>query len=81
MLNENSLLIKSRNRYYSCLLAYLNMLLETNIDTLIQLMITVLIDDPIICDLPIKVIRIYDGTSLTADTIPSYHHSLNLHTC
>ena len=33
-------------------------LLENNICTLIQLMITVLLDDPIICDLPIKVIKI-----------------------
>ena len=32
--------------------------LENNIGTLIQLMITVLLDDPIICNLPIKVIKI-----------------------
>jgi len=35
----------------------LNCFLENNICTLIQLMITVLLDDPIICDLPIKVIN------------------------
>ena len=38
--------------------------LENNIGTLIQLMITVLLDDPIICDLPIKVINIDEFLSM-----------------
>jgi len=34
------------------------MIIENNIGILIQLMVTVLLDDPIMCDLPIKVIKI-----------------------
>jgi len=38
--------------------------LENNICTLIQLMITVVLDDPIICDLPIKVIKLDEFLSI-----------------
>ena len=56
------------------------MLLENNICTLIQLMITVLLDDPIICDLPIKVIKIDEflsmiGSSGHVHTVDSHFYS------
>jgi len=38
--------------------------IENNICTLIQLMITLLLDDPIMCDLPIKVIKIDEFLSM-----------------
>jgi len=40
------------------------MYMADNICTLIQLMITVLLDDPIICDLLIKVIKIDEFLSM-----------------
>jgi len=44
--------------------SYLNVKLENTICTLIQLMITVLLDDTIMCDLPIKVIKIDEFLSM-----------------